>query len=65
MEKHLNFILNIYSVLLYGLIIYIECIFLLPYKRTDLFYLWLCVFIYLDWLYVRVATKKLNDNGTN
>lgn len=62
MEKQINFILQIYSVLLYGLIIYVECNFLLPLKGTELFSSWLIDFVILDWIYVNKMTKLLKEN---
>lgn len=61
MEKHLNFILQVYSVLLYSLIIYVECIFMLPYRGTDLFTTWGIIFFGLDWLYVNKMTNLLKE----
>lgn len=65
MEKNLNFILQVYSVLLYGLIIYIECVFLLPYKGTELFTSWGIDFFILDWIYVNKMTDLLKEKTPN
>lgn len=65
MEKQINFILKVYSVLLYGLIIYVECIFMLPYTGTELFKTWSIVFFMLDWLYLYKMTDLLKKNQPN
>jgi hypothetical protein len=62
MEKQINFILQVYTVLLYGLIIYVECEFLLPYKGTELFSSWLIDFVILDWIYVNKMTELVKEN---
>lgn len=61
MEKQINFLLQVYSVLLYGLIIYVECVFLLPYRGTELFLTWGVIFFGLDWLYVNNMTELLKE----
>lgn len=61
MEKQINFILQVYSVLLYGLIVYVECVFMLPYKHTELFNAWFIVFFMLDWLYINKMTDLLKE----
>lgn len=62
MEKQINFILQIYSVLLYALIIYVECNFLLPIQNTELYSSWLIDFVILDWIYVNKMTKLIKEN---
>lgn len=61
MEKNLNFLLQVYSVLLYGLIIYVESTFLSPYDNTDLFRPWFIVFFILDWLYIDKMSDLLKE----
>lgn len=65
MEKQINFLLQVYSVLLYGLIVYVECVFLLPYRGTELFRPWFIVFFILDWLYINKMTDLLKEKTPN
>lgn len=61
MEKQINFLLQVYSMLLYGLIIYVESTFLSQYNHTDLFRPWFIVFFILDWLYINKMTDLLKE----
>lgn len=61
MDKQINFILQVYTVLLYGLIIYVECVYLEPMNHTDAFRPIAIFFFILDWFYIEFMSDLVKE----